>query len=70
MKHSGGGSGEAEAGASAAAPDYETLKRETEMLELRVHEFYRGVCEEVQTQAVEVETHCEVSKHNANLQHL
>ncbi|GAA6066818.1 putative RNA polymerase II subunit B1 CTD phosphatase rpap2 isoform X1, partial [Tachysurus ichikawai] len=62
VKHSGGGSGEAEAGASAAAPDYETLKRETEMLELRVHEFYRGVCEEVQTQAVEVETHCEETK--------
>ncbi|XP_047662252.1 putative RNA polymerase II subunit B1 CTD phosphatase rpap2 isoform X2 [Tachysurus fulvidraco] len=65
VKHSGGGSGEAEAGPSAAAPDYETLKRETEMLELRVHEFYRGVCvlpEEVQTQAVEVETHSEETK--------
>ncbi|KAK2868215.1 hypothetical protein Q7C36_000086 [Tachysurus vachellii] len=61
VKHSG----EAEAGTSAAAPDYETLKRETEMLELRVHEFYRGVCvlpEEVQTQAVEVEAHSEETK--------
>ncbi|KAI5092601.1 putative RNA polymerase II subunit B1 CTD phosphatase rpap2 isoform 1 [Silurus meridionalis] len=38
--------------ASAAAPDYETLRRETQMLELQVHEFYRGECvlpEKVQT---------------------
>lgn len=76
VKHSGGdagegaageGSGGAEARPSAAAPDYETLRRETQMLELRVQEFYRGVCvlpEEVQTHAVEEKTHSEVSKHN------
>ncbi|XP_053507443.1 putative RNA polymerase II subunit B1 CTD phosphatase rpap2 [Ictalurus furcatus] len=52
----GGGGGAAQARPSAAAPDYETLRTETEMLELRVLEFYRGVCvlpEEVQTEAVE-----------------
>ncbi|KAK3534336.1 hypothetical protein QTP86_014262 [Hemibagrus guttatus] len=74
VKHSGGSSGEgaagcgsgggsgAEARLSAAAPDYETLRRDAQMLELRVQEFYRGVCvlpEEVQTQAVEEKTHSE-----------
>ncbi|XP_029970255.1 putative RNA polymerase II subunit B1 CTD phosphatase rpap2 [Salarias fasciatus] len=29
---------------SAAAPDYDTLRRETEHLELRVREFYQGRC--------------------------
>lgn len=29
---------------AAAAPDYETLRKETELLNLRVQEFYTGVC--------------------------
>ncbi|XP_066508532.1 putative RNA polymerase II subunit B1 CTD phosphatase rpap2 isoform X2 [Hoplias malabaricus] len=29
---------------TAAAPDYETLRKETEILDLRVQEFYKGVC--------------------------
>ncbi|KAI5608894.1 putative RNA polymerase II subunit B1 CTD phosphatase rpap2 isoform X1, partial [Silurus asotus] len=45
---------------SAAAPDYETLSRETQMLELQVHEFYRGEC----VLPEKVQTHTEVSKHN------
>lgn len=67
MQQSGGGSGggEARTQPSAAAPDYETLRREKQMLELRVHEFYRGVCplpEEVQSEALEEKTDTEVSK--------
>lgn len=65
-KHSAGGSG-ALTRPSAAAPDYETLRRETLEMELRVHEFYKGVCvlpEEVQTEAVKEKPHTEVSKHN------
>ncbi|KAL7842017.1 hypothetical protein SRHO_G00237060 [Serrasalmus rhombeus] len=29
---------------TAAAPDYETLKKETKLMDLRVREFYKGVC--------------------------
>ncbi|XP_048018403.1 putative RNA polymerase II subunit B1 CTD phosphatase rpap2 [Megalobrama amblycephala] len=39
----------------APAPDIETLRKETESLELRVREFYKGVCvlpEELETDAV------------------
>ncbi|MCI4391019.1 hypothetical protein PGIGA_G00129630 [Pangasianodon gigas] len=63
VKRSGGGSGGgAQARPSAAAPDYETLRRETQMLALQVHEFYKGACvlpEEVQTEAGEEKTHTE-----------
>ncbi|KAF4076321.1 hypothetical protein AMELA_G00212930 [Ameiurus melas] len=58
----GGGGGAAQARPSAAAPDYETLRTETKMLELRVLEFYRGVRvlpEEVQTEAAEEKTRTE-----------
>ncbi|KAF5894483.1 putative RNA polymerase II subunit B1 CTD phosphatase RPAP2, partial [Clarias magur] len=47
---------------SAPAPDYEALRRETEVLEVRVHEVYRGArvqAEETQTQAVGEKTHME-----------
>ncbi|XP_018968755.2 putative RNA polymerase II subunit B1 CTD phosphatase rpap2 isoform X1 [Cyprinus carpio] len=40
---------------SASAPDFETLRKETELLELRVREFYKGVYdlpEEVKTDAI------------------
>lgn len=40
---------------SASAPDFETLQKETELLELRVKEFYKGVYvlpEEVKTDAI------------------
>ncbi|XP_043988989.1 putative RNA polymerase II subunit B1 CTD phosphatase rpap2 [Gambusia affinis] len=36
------GAEERDRGRSAAAPDYETLRKETERLQLRVTEFYRG----------------------------
>ncbi|XP_017165466.1 putative RNA polymerase II subunit B1 CTD phosphatase rpap2 isoform X1 [Poecilia reticulata] len=36
------GAEEQDRGRSAAAPDYETLRKETERLQLRVTEFYRG----------------------------
>ncbi|XP_036412388.1 putative RNA polymerase II subunit B1 CTD phosphatase rpap2 [Colossoma macropomum] len=29
---------------TAAAPDYETLRKETELMDVRVQEFYKGVC--------------------------
>ncbi|TST47739.1 RNA polymerase II subunit B1 CTD phosphatase Rpap2 [Bagarius yarrelli] len=60
VKGSGGSSQEAEVRPSAAAPDHETLRKETQMLTLQVQEFYKGVCvlpEEVQIQAVEEKTH-------------
>ncbi|XP_062844048.1 putative RNA polymerase II subunit B1 CTD phosphatase rpap2 [Trichomycterus rosablanca] len=47
----GGGAEEGTHRPSAPAPDHQTLKKETEMLELRVQEFYKGGCvlpEEVQ----------------------
>ncbi|MCJ8745267.1 hypothetical protein PDJAM_G00128500 [Pangasius djambal] len=63
VKRSGGGSGGgAQARPSAAAPDYENLRREAQVLALQVHEFYRGVCvlpEEAQTEAGEEKTHTE-----------
>lgn len=65
----GGGSGGAPARPSVAAPDYDTLRKETQMLELQVHGFYGGVCvlpEEVQAEAADEKTHTEVSKHNTH----
>lgn len=49
---------------SAPVPDVETLRKETEMLELRVREFYKGVCvlpEEVETAAVKETEHTQDS---------
>lgn len=49
---------------SAPVPDVETLRKETEMLELRVKEFYKGVCvlpEEVEMAAAKETEHTEDS---------
>ncbi|XP_056328964.1 putative RNA polymerase II subunit B1 CTD phosphatase rpap2 [Danio aesculapii] len=49
---------------SAPVPDVEKLRKETEMLELRVKEFYKGVCvlpEEVETAAAKDSEHTQDS---------
>ncbi|XP_051984740.1 putative RNA polymerase II subunit B1 CTD phosphatase rpap2 [Xyrauchen texanus] len=49
---------------SAPAPDLEKLRKETELLELRVSEFYKGVCvlpEEIETDSVKESNYTEDS---------